>query len=459
MTEQGSGTIRTVAWLEVFPWLRIARAFRLAISFRGLFLGALGILLTSVGWGLIGLGFGVDTPATEWLKPFAHCPWTAVTKVVPDKPDNLPRPIGVVNSQLSEDVAFSEVFGPEPLERSSANESDFVKIMTRLNRTTKTPVVADWKPHDAVRGPWTLLSRPAIEGLSHTSLPPRAIASVILCGLWAAIVWAFFGAAICRTAAVKLAADEQIGWGSALRFAARKWPSFFFAPLMPVGVVLAVGFCLLVLGWLMQWWSGFLLLGGIFWFLVLAATFVMAVLLLWVLAGWPLMWGTISAEGSDSFDALSRSYAYTFQRPLSYLFYAAVAAAVGWLGWLLVRNFAAGVIWLGYWAAGLGGSDAWIASLMGTGKPLTGAVMIHFWAGCVKLLAVGYLFSYFWTASTAIYFQLRRDVDHTETDEVFLDADLSEPSSDLPPVTQAPAVGPAEQGAAGAAADNPPQAT
>ena len=62
--------------------------------------------------------------------------------------------------------------------------------------------------------------------------------------------------------------------------------------------------------------------------------------------------GRISAEGSDSFDALSRSYAYTFQRPLHYLFYALVAAAIGWLGWLLVRSVAAGVIWMSYWAAG-----------------------------------------------------------------------------------------------------------
>jgi hypothetical protein len=73
--------------------------------------------------------------------------------------------------------------------------------------------------------------------------------------------------------------------------------------------------------------------------------------------------------------------------------------------------------------------------------------MIHFWAGCVKLLAVGYLFSYFWTASTAVYFQLRRDVDHTETDEVCLDADQSEPTSDLPPIKNAPAGVPTAEGA------------
>ena len=80
----------------------------------------------------------------------------------------------------------------------------------------------------------------------------------------------------------------------------------------------------------------------------------MALLLLGVLFGWPLMWATISAEGTDSFDALSRSYAYTFQRPLHYLFYAIVAGFIGWLGWLLVQNFAAGVVWMGYWAAGWG---------------------------------------------------------------------------------------------------------
>ena len=80
----------------------------------------------------------------------------------------------------------------------------------------------------------------------------------------------------------------------------------------------------------------------------------MALLLLGLLFGWPLMWATISAEGTDSFDALSRSYAYVFQRPLHYLFYALVAGVIGWLGWLLVQNFAAGVVWMGYWAAGWG---------------------------------------------------------------------------------------------------------
>lgn len=60
------------------------------------------------------------------------------------------------------------------------------------------------------------------------------------------------------------------------------------------------------------------------------------------------------------------------------------------------------------------------------------AALIVFWNGWVKLLAIGYAFSYFAVASTAIYYLLRRDVDARETDEVFLDADGSEQKFGLP---------------------------
>jgi hypothetical protein len=116
---------------------------------------------------------------------------------------------------------------------------------------------------------------------------------------------------------------------------------------------------------------------------------------------------------------------------------------------------------MGYWAAGWGSGAARINSTMGAGEPLAGlgwagAGLIHFWTGCVKLLDVGYLFSYFWTAATAVYFPLRRDVDHTDVDEVFLDADQSEPSSELPVISKDQAGAPvAEGGAASPPVDHP----
>jgi hypothetical protein len=134
---------------------------------------------------------------------------------------------------------------------------------------------------------------------------------------------------------------------------------------------------------------------------------------------------------------LSRCYAYVFGRPLHYLFYALVAAVLGALGWLLVSNFAAGVIWVSYAAAGwgLGVDNVELIRQIREGE-LGGAgrVIDVAWVGGVKLLAVGFIYSFFWTASAAIYFLLRRDVDATEMDEVFLDQDAGEPDYGLPPL-------------------------
>jgi hypothetical protein len=50
------------------------------------------------------------------------------------------------------------------------------------------------------------------------------------------------------------------------------------------------------------------------------------------------------------------------------------------------------------------------------------------------MLAVGFLYSYFWTASTCIYLLLRRDADATEMDEVFLEEEQEEATFGLPPI-------------------------
>ncbi len=420
MVEHDSSTIRAVAWSEVFPWLSILRVFRVAISARALVLGAVGVLLMATGWGVIGAIFGTDSPATAWLKPCTTCPWLCLTRAVDDRP-SLPGDVQTVefDFDISTDGA--------------------VPVPTPADAHVNLFGLSDWDPENPIVSAWSLLTLPAEEGLKQTGFSLRAVAGVLLCGLWGVAVWAFFGAAICRIAAVQLAAEEQVGSMAALRYAARKWPSYFAAPLFPIGGVLLATIPVLVLGLIMKA-NVAILLGGLLWPLVLVAGLLMALLLLGVLFGWPLMWATISTEGTDSFDALSRSYAYTFQRPLNYLFYAFVAGFIGWLGWLLVQNFAAGVIWMGYWAAGWGCGNAQIDSIINGSEDFgslgnTGVALIRFWAGCVKLLAVGYLFSYFWTAAAAIYFLLRRDVDATEMDEVFLDADLSEETFGLPAVT------------------------
>ena len=179
-------------------------------------------------------------------------------------------------------------------------------------------------------------------------------AYLLLAGLWAIAVWALFGGAISRIAAVQLAADERIGWGAALRFCPLEVALLFRRPAVAAagrrlgrdsGGHPGTAACGATCG---------VSLASLIWPLALLAGLVMALLLLGLGFGWPLMWATISTEGTDSFDALSRTYAYVFQRPLRYLFYVLVAGVIGWLGWLLVETFAGAVIWLSFWAAGWG---------------------------------------------------------------------------------------------------------
>ena len=410
MLDGDNGTLRRVAWSEIFPWLSIFRTFRLAISLRVLVLAAVAILLTATGWGLFGWMFSGDPAAaraTKWTEPYQHCPWEAVTRVVPDQP-NLP---GLWEPVKARDLPALVSPGKDPL-----------------------------------FGSWAQLSRP-LWAAFDLRVNVSGLVCLVLCGLWSLAIWAFFGGAIARIAAVQLACEERVGWGAALRHACRKWLSYFSAPLFPLIGVLLAAIPALALGVLLRLDFG-ILLAAVAWPLLLAAGWLMAILLLGLIFGWPLMWGTISVEGTDSFDALSRSYAYVFQRPLHYLFYAVVAAAFGVLGWLLVSNFAAAVVGLTYWAAGWTAGWDTLAehavprmqlivdgdhSLGAVGG--AGAVLIHFWVGCVKLLAAGFPYGYFWIASTAIYVLLRRNVDATEMDEVFLDKDASEETYGVPPLT------------------------
>src|SRR6185436_225773 len=78
---------------------------------------------------------------------------------------------------------------------------------------------------------------------------------------------------------------------------------------------------------------------GIFFFLALAAGFVITLVILGAAGGFNLMYPTIAVEGSDSFDAISRSFSYVYARPWRMLFYTLVAVLYGALCYVFVRLF------------------------------------------------------------------------------------------------------------------------
>ncbi|MHB1033735.1 MAG: hypothetical protein ACYC35_12800 [Pirellulales bacterium] len=408
------GCLREVAWQEICPGLSLFRTFRLAIGFRMLLLAALAMLGTTAGWRLIGHVFsGTSDPQLKgWIAADSVWPWeTPAAKPAKEGDLDFPR-----SEALPPDLLPSA--GPA-LSAPKANSGGSSYVDSQM------------------AGPWRAIGQPFWR-LFQPEVKLAGFAYSLLLGLWALLIWAFFGGAITRMAAVSLAREERTTVRTAVEYAKSKWYAYFTAPLFPlIGVLLAGAPMALIGGLLMRADLG-VLVAAILWPLFLVGGLFMAVLLLGLLFGWPLMWATISVEGTDSFDALSRAYAYVFQRPLHYLIYALVAALLGALGWLLVWTFADGVVYLTSWAVSWGSGGARMEAISEHVAGLApvyvgwGASLIGFWNGLVRVLALGFVYSFFWTASTAIYFLLRLHVDAAEMDEVHVSP--QEEAFGLPPL-------------------------
>ena len=261
-------------------------------------------------------------------------------------------------------------------------------------------------------------------------------------GIWSIAVWAFFGAAICRTATLRFGLQQHIGLTKAVRHACRYYLGYFSSPLLPAVPVMMLVAMPALLGLLLRL-DFFAPLAGLIWILILGFGFVITLVLFAVLLGWPLMFPTVASECSDSFDAFSRSFSYVYQRPLHYLFYVVVAGFIGMLGWLVVWIFSESVIGLSYWATAWGSSAERINEIRDIASGIrttekswlnVGVSMFGFWDSTVRAVAVAFTYSYFWVATTGIYLLLRKDVDDTELDEIFIEdekeANLPELESD-----------------------------
>jgi hypothetical protein len=165
------------------------------------------------------------------------------------------------------------------------------------------------------------------------------------------------GGAITRIAALRFTRDEAPALFAGLKQAARKLPSYGLPPLLALGGAALFAIQLVILGGLMNL-DVLALLAGIIWPFVLLLGLMMSILLLGALVGWPLMWATVSVEGTDAFDALSRSYAYTYHRPFRLLWYALFAALLAMVSMFVVKLFATSAIALGDWSIDWGLDEA-----------------------------------------------------------------------------------------------------
>jgi hypothetical protein len=387
MTDE-RGVVRAISWRELFPWLIILRTFKIAIGPTVLTVATVATLLTPLGWW-----------AGAWL--FLPKQWDEARQrwVVEYPPAEHGVPLA---DQLP--VAAREYLPAAP-----------------------TGVIE----------PYLRLAEP-LRHVFHINVTLRQVAYFVFGSLWALGLWALAGGFITRHAVLRLAHEHEPEVTPTARFAFSRWPWYFLTPLYPLLGVLLFGIPIAILGIPIYFSPGAgSIIAGMLWIFVVLASLAAAWLLAGLIFGWPLMWPAISAErDGDPFEAFSRSFSYVYGRPLHYFYYFVVAALFGALCLAVVHGAVLLVTEFGFWALAWGGGGENVAAIRSlvddvlAGRDLSahpnralvfGSSLVALVVGLVRIVEVGYTFSFFWCVASAIYLLLRMDVDEKEMDEVHRD--------------------------------------
>ncbi len=201
------GTIRQVAWTELFPWLELLRAFRLATQARLLLLAAVAVMLTFAGWWVAGQMFGggdPEAPLQTWIAHYTQGPWHQA----------MPEPTVAEMKRVQPGV-----LGPPDV---IAGPADLA--------AGENPLLAAWLN---LSGPFRQLFAP--------DLSLVGLAFGLVCALWVDLVWAFFGGVITRLVALQVTKGERGSLRTAVKFVRSRYLAYVTAPLFPLfGVLLFV---------------------------------------------------------------------------------------------------------------------------------------------------------------------------------------------------------------------------
>lgn len=449
------------------PWTQVFQSFRLALRIRQLLLGALGVTLTCLGWRLL---------ETTLLPPIPHEQGQIVLELTPWPWE---RDLGFGLTSEMDSPA-----GEPPINTLWALASGLRQPQRFFGQ-----VFGNWS---VTLGPVTELLTPGQKLFEPTaSVSGRVLALLKLA--WWLVVWSLFGGAVTRSAAVEFARDQNSHLTGAVRFAGNYYLSYLVGPVLTLLAVLGVSVLLAGAGLFSRLPLAGPVLGGLGGGLLLLLGLLLSVLVMGLAVGWPLMFATVSVEGTDGFDGMSRAFNYVYERPLLYLGQIVLSLVYGsfaifcvlflaQLGSLLTLQglaLSAPAGWVESIAESapellappLDNSD-WVPPLKGADAepppqlPLLpaeqlGTSLFSFWLHAWATLVQGFVYSFFWSSATVIYFVLRHSVDGNELDEVF--SGIHPEPDDLLPLVGAAGMGvelpPPPDGAhSSLPPDNPPYA-
>ncbi len=322
--------------------------------------------------------------------------------------------LGLLLTQLWS-LSSAWIFGPEEvavqnwISPSAGSQSVWMPVLA--SPTTELP-------HSI----WQRFLFPVYHWLSNPTLNETAFCISSMIGIIA--IWTFIGGCLTRRSVVELGTNMTAPWAETIQLVLKRWQSIAWSVTMPSGLILMLGLVPLALGWLSnipwigEWFAG----------LLLVPVVLLSIGLGWCAAitlfGFPLsVCSIVTEKGADAYDGISRSAAYTFQRPLTL---ALCVVAAGFLS-AIGGTFLAIVLTTGFQVVEAGFDIGSFSSLEKL-ESMWGPIL----RGIVPLLLTAYGFSFFWTAASATYLILRREVDHAEFDLIDMGDVLTKSLPELP---------------------------
>jgi hypothetical protein len=247
------------------------------------------------------------------------------------------------------------------------------------------------------------------------------------------VIWSIIGGSITRSAALEFARDEKTGFKESLSFASKKFWSYFWSPITPALGVLFFTACNILGGLIGQVkYIGEIAVAIGFPLAIISGFLIIFIGIIGII-GFFLMFPTISAEGSDAFDAMSRAYSYVISKPRHFISLFLGIIICGTIFALFISLVACLVMQTSFYTVGFGmgqkfesiravisGGEATIASLDPLSMKFT-ALMLMIYIALVKLTLGSMVVAFAGSASTIAYFLLRKDVDGTDISDVYME--------------------------------------
>lgn len=265
-------------------------------------------------------------------------------------------------------------------------------------------------------------------------LRAHPVYTVIFLPILLAII-AFLGGALARMMALHATRGQRVAAMDAVLFSQKRFLSFLLAPAIPILLVLGMGLLLMALGLLANL-PVLEILVGIGFVVALLVAFVMALMLIGLAGGGPMLYPAIATEGTDAFDAIARAFNYLFSRPWRWLGLVLVSLVYAgitiiFVSWLLQMTrdmaiyFVASGVVAGLTVDGQSinrfealATDDW--TRLPTSAMIASAAL-GVWLFVIKALIAAFVINILLATQTWVYLILRAGADGTELDEVYLE--------------------------------------